>query len=161
MFTLIPLSQPNPEPTKSEVTTSLDGMASSGLERALHPGVSPLFFSNEGFTLPSFTFPVPLVSIIQHVYQDQDIYDLPQIQENPSHTTLGAFRYTTLTCSKPELIDSIYIELDLIDPPKVEPFLENTIRMGGPVLEGVSMPNVKLYVPEAFIATPNFYIEDI
>jgi hypothetical protein len=54
----------------------------------------------------------------------------------------------------------MYTEIFLLEPPVVDSILERR-PTGGLVLDGVAVPTTKLYVPEAFIATPNFHIDDL
>lgn len=91
---------------------------------------------------------------------DDNMYSFPKSTGDDARDALGVFRYVVLTCNKPDGFAALYAELDLIEPPKTEPFLEFR-NDRGLVLDGVSVPNVRLYVPEPFIASPNFHIEDI
>lgn len=54
----------------------------------------------------------------------------------------------------------MYTENFIIEPPVTDALIKGRPK-GGLVLEGVSVPTTKLYVPEAFIATPNFHIDDL
>jgi hypothetical protein len=98
---------------------------------------------------------------------ENDSYPLPHVDprgvyENATGRGYAAYlRWLGLTCYRSvDTLEDAYNEAFILTPPLRDPLLERRPTRGL-VLDGVSVPTTKLYVPEAFIATPNFHIDDL